>query len=326
VTSKDLFTIDNITGIRKEDRNRLISAKIYSVKDLVVRGAMNVSEAIGIPAHTCNRMCSSARTRLEELGVVNRPFKTPAHKKVERISLGSTALDGLLGGRGLHTGAVTEFFGQSNSGKTQICHTACVTVQAGKDRVGLARKALYIDTESTFTQERIRQIAEVRGLNKTKAVNNIMVAQPMNSIDQEHYLVKAGSVIDQHNNIKLLIVDSVTGLYRGEYIGRAVLAERQQRLYRYMLMLRRLSEVYRVAVVVTNQVNEIPEVFTGPFRHKPIGGNVMAHASTYRIRLRQFGSYRIAVLTHSPYLPEKQIYFGISAIGISDVPNPETLK
>jgi hypothetical protein len=62
-------------------------------------------------------------------------------------------------------------------------------------------------------------------------------------------------------------------------------------------MLRRISEVYGLAVVVTNQVNEAPADFTGPFRHKPIGGNVMAHASKYRIRLRQFGCYRIAGLT-----------------------------
>ena len=76
--------------------------------------------------------------------------------------------------------------------------------------------------------------------------------------------------------------------------------------------------------MVTNQVNKAPTDFTGPFLHKPIGGNVMAHASTYRIRLRQFGPHRVADLTHSPYLPEKHVYFGISAQGVCDA-TPEPL-
>ena len=153
-----------------------------------------------------------------------------------------------------------------------------------------------------------------------------MIASPTSSSEQELYLERVGSIIDLHKNIKLLVVDSVTSLYRAEYIGRAALAERQQRLNRHMQMLRRISEVYGVAVVVTNQVNEAPTDFTGYLRHKPIGGNVMAHASTYRIRLRQFGPHRVSELTHSPYLPEKYVYFGISAQGVCDVSTPEPLK
>lgn len=326
MTPKDLFSIDNITGIRNKVKSRLISAEICSAKDLVVRGAMNVSEATRIPMHTCNRVCNTARARLEQLGIIDRPFRTPVYQEIERISLGSTTLDSLLGGRGLHTRAITEFFGESNSGKTQLCHTLCVTVQLGKEQGKLAGKALYIDTESTFTPERIASIAEARGLDRSEAMKNIIVAKPMSSTEQEHYLERAGSIIDQHRNIRLLIVDSVTGLYRGEYIGRAALPERQQRLYRHMLMLKRFSEVYRAAVVVTNQVIEAPEDFTGPFRHKPIGGNVMAHASTYRIRLRQLGWHRRAELIHSPYLPENRAWFGLSAEGVYDVPTPEPLR
>lgn len=246
MASKDPFSIDNINGIAKQDKKRLLAAEIYSVKDLVVRGAMNVSEDTGIPMHACKRMCSSARSRLEELGIINRTFSTPTYQEIERISLGSANLDSLLGGKGVHTEAITQFFGESNSGKTQICHSLCVTVQHGKDQGGLAGKTLYMDTESTFTQERIGQIAKARGIDRSDAIKNIILVKAMSSTEEEHYLERAGSIIDQHKNVKLLIVDSVTGLYRAEYIGRAalpVLPERQQRLYRHMRMLRRISEI-----------------------------------------------------------------------------------
>ncbi len=325
MTSKDPFSIDTITGITNKDKKGLISAEIYSLKDLIVRGAINVSEATNIPLDTCKKICGLARIRLEELGIVSRPFMNPMYKELDRISLGSETLNALLGGRGLHTEAITEIFGESNSGKTQLCHTLCVMVQLDKHNGGLAGKALYIDTESTFTPERITSIADARGLDRTQAINNILLAKAMSSTEQEHCLERASSIMNQHKVIKLLVIDSVTGLYRGEYIGRTALSERQQRLYRHMLMLKRFSEIYRVAVVVTNQVNQSPKEFPGPFPG-PVGGNVMAHASKYRIRLRQFGDRRIAALTHSPYLPEKQVCFIISVGGVYGVPNPEPLE
>ena len=104
MNSKDPFSIYNIAGIRKEDKNRLLEAEICSVKDLVVRGPMNVSEATGIPISHCTQICSKAKSKLEQLGIINAPFTTSTNKEIERISLGSTALDDLLGGRGLHTG------------------------------------------------------------------------------------------------------------------------------------------------------------------------------------------------------------------------------
>jgi DNA repair protein RadA len=144
----------------------------------------------------------------------------------------------------------------------------------------------------------------------------------MSTSEQEHYLETIGTIIDKHKNIRLLIVDSVTSLYRAEFIGRAALPERQQRLHRHMQMLQRFSEVYEVAVVVSNQVNEAPNPFAGSLiRNKPIGGNIMAHDSMYRVGLRQFGDRRIAELIHSPHLPENHIYFKVSEKGVLDMAN-----
>lgn len=53
---------------------------------------------------------------------------------------------------------------------------------------------------------------------------------------------------------------------------------------------------------------------------KPIGGNIMAHASTTRVALRKGrGPERIAKIVDSPCLPECDGKFQIGANGVSDV-------
>ena len=62
---------------------------------------------------------------------------------------------------GMETGSVTEMYGEFRTGKTQLCHTLCVTCQLPLDQGGAEGKAMYIDTEGTFRPTRLVQIAEV---------------------------------------------------------------------------------------------------------------------------------------------------------------------
>jgi DNA repair protein RadA len=318
IPNEDPFSINTLKGIADDAKSCLLGAGIRSIRDVIVRGDKTVSEVAGIPMESSRLICNKARTKLEQLGVMPAPFTSTTDKEVEQISLGSKSLDTLLGG-GVQTGAITEFFGESNAGKTQICHTLCVMVQQAKSYGGLDGKAIYIDTESTFNIKRILSIAEARGFDASRAIKNIICAKPMSSTDQDHYVGISGSIIDEHKNVRLLIVDSIISLYRAEYLGRAVLSERQQKLYRQMQMLRRISEVYGVAVVITNQVNQTPDNYPLDLNHKPLGGHVMAHASTYRTHLRVSGVNRTATLVHSPYLPENVARFTLSEQGVSDV-------
>ena len=83
---------------------------------------------------------------------------------------------------------------------------------------------------------------------------------------------------------KLLIVDSIMALFRVDYSGRGELAERQQTLAQMMSKLQKISEEYNVAVLVPNQMTSDPGA-TMSFQadpKKPIGGNIIAHASTTR--------------------------------------------
>jgi DNA repair protein RadA len=234
--------------------------------------------------------------------------------KIQRISTGSKNLDYLLGG-GIETGAVTEFFGEPGTGKTQICLTLSVMVSQTVSKGGLDARALYIDTENKFIPERVVSIAQSRGFDPEKATHNILLAKVINSTHQEAILQNANSMIDA-NNVKLLIVDSIISHYRAEYLGRAKLSERQQRLNKFMHSLVRIAQTRGIAVVITNQITLFGNVVT------PTGGHVMSHASTYRVHLKGTPDFRYAIMIDSPYHPKIDVVFKISEEGIGDPKSP----
>ena len=199
---------------------------------------------------------------------------------------------------------------------SQICHTLCVMVQQPKGEGGLGAGAVYIDTEGTFRPERIAEIAEARDMDSDKVLSRITVARAYNSAHQELIVKDLGRVIEP-NKVKLVILDSAVAHYRAEFLGRGTLAERQQRLNRFMHQLLRTAEIYNIAVVVTNQVQAAPDSFFGdPTR--PTGGHVVAHTSTYRIYLRKAAKNRIARMVDSPYHPERDTVFVLNDRGVDD--------
>ena len=314
----DLDTIDEIGPATKD---RLEQAGFKSIKDLVVRGPNDVSENTGMEMEKSIYLCNKARIRLEDLGIIDKSFISATklydkRKKEERISTGSKNLDDLFEG-GIESKAVTEIYGEYGTGKTQICHTLCILVQQQRKFKGRSyNKALYIDTENTFRPERIVSIALARKLDPDRALENIIVAKAYNSAHQELIIEETGPIIDS-NNVKLLVVDSAVAHYRSEFLGRATLSERQQRLNKFMHMLVRIAEMYAVAVVVTNQIQSSPDaVFGEAFR--PTGGHVVAHTSTYRVFLKRAGKNRIARMVDSPYHPEREVLFTLNEQGVAD--------
>ena len=118
-----------------------------------------------------------------------------------------------------------------------------------------------------------------------------------------------------------MIVDSATALFRTDYSGRGELSARQMALAQFLRTLMRLADEFGVAVVITNQVVaqvDGASMFTADPK-KPIGGNIMAHASTTRLYLRKGrGETRICKVYDSPCLPESEAVFAINADGIGD--------
>jgi len=314
-----IFEIDTLNDIGPATKSSLKEAGFRSIKDLVIRGPIDIAEATGIAIEKCILLCNRAREILEDIGVLDKPFTTANEiyekRKLEyRISTGSKNLDELLDG-GIETRAITELYGEYGTGKTQICHTLCVTVQQSKAEDNISR-ALYIDTENTFRPERIASIASARKIDPRVALENVIVAKAYNSSHQEVIIQESPNVINLHN-IKIMIVDSIVSHYRAEFLGRSFLSERQQRINRLLHILLRIAETCKIAVVITNQIQSSPDAIFGD-PNKATGGNVMAHTSTYRLYLKKAGKNRIARMVDSPYHLEREILFALNEQGIGD--------
>jgi DNA repair protein RadA len=200
---------------------------------------------------------------------------------------------------------------------TQLSHQLSVNVQLPLERGGLSGRAVYIDSEGTFRWERIEAMARNLGLNPDEVMENIFYVRAVNS-DHQMAVVEEVSEMIPERNIKLVVVDSVTGHFRAEYPGRENLASRQQKLNRHLHQLMKMAEIYNIAVVITNQVMARPDVFYGD-PTQAVGGHVLYHAPGVRVQLRKSrGNKRIARVVDAPHLPEGEAVFSITESGIKD--------
>ncbi len=309
--------IADLPGIGPASVKKLEDAGIYDLMGLAVMSPSQLAELAGISESIARKAIQAAR-KMMKLGFSDGLEFAEKRKEVRYIITGSKNLDDLLGGRGVETKAITEAFGSYGSGKTQLGLQLAVNAQLPLDKGGANGKAVWIDTEGTFRPERIKQIAESLGANSEKVLKNIFVARAFNSDHQILLIDKIGEMIKDGEPIKLVIIDSLTAHFRAEYAGRGTLADRQQKLNKYIHQLTRLAEQYNLAVYVTNQVMANPAVMFGD-PTVAVGGNIVGHASTYRLYLRRGkkGS-RVAKLIDSPNLPDNETIFFITKSGIRD--------
>jgi DNA repair protein RadA len=307
---------------------KLKMAGIESVFDLAIsipHQLTDISEGMltGTDEHVALELVTKAKKALVDSGLLYKDFSTAQdildrRKNLLRCTTGSAKLDSFLKG-GIETQAITEVAGEFGSGKSQICYTLCVTANTPLDRKGLSGNVIFIDTENTFRSERIFQIAEHRGFSADEILRRIYVCKIYNTSHLEMIIQDLGKSIEEYR-AKLVIVDSIIALHRAEFTGRGTLAERQQRLNVMLHKLNRLAEVHNIAVVVTNQVQSQPDDFSaGRDGLRATGGNVMGHATTYRILLRKAGKTRIAIMVDSPYHMYDQTRFSITEAGVQDV-------
>jgi len=310
--------LTDIPGIGPAAIAKLEAAGVFDLMGVATLTPPALSELSGLGESVARKAIQAARGMLD-LGFMDAFEFEKKRKDINYITTGSDNLNQLLGGKGVESKAITEVFGAFGSGKTQLALSLAVCVQLPKADGGADGKAVYIDTEGTFRPERIKQFAEGVGANPEKVLKNIFVARAFNSDHQILLLEKINEMIKNGEPIKLLIVDSLTAHFRAEYSGRGQLADRQQRLNRYLHDLMKLAEQRNIAVLVTNQVMSNPAMMFGD-PTTPIGGNIVAHASTYRIYLRRGKQdTRVAKLIDSPNLPDNATSFMVASDGLKDV-------
>ncbi|KAF1330719.1 hypothetical protein FI667_g4649, partial [Globisporangium splendens] len=195
----------------------------------------------------------------EKMGFVSASALYLKTKSKTFITTGAKQLDSILGG-GLETMSVTEL---------------CVTAQLPRSQGGGAGKVAFVDTEGTFRPNRVAEIAKERyNLNPSDVLDNIIVARAHSHDTQMDLIVKLGVLFadPEQGPFKLLIIDSVTALFRTDFSGRGELSDRQQRLNQHLIRLVKHAEEFNIAVLVVNQVMADPgaNAMFGPVL-KPVG-------------------------------------------------------
>ncbi|KAL9648231.1 hypothetical protein ABK040_009235 [Willaertia magna] len=305
-------------GISATDVKKLVAGGFHTVQSLIMTPRKNIIAVKGISEAKCDKILEQAQ-KLVPTGFSTASEYAVKRQNIVRITTGSKELDKLLGG-GIETNSLTELFGEFRTGKTQLCHTLCVTCQLPLESGGGEGKALYIDTEGTFRPERLTPIAERFGLKAEDVLDNVTFARAYSSDHQEKLLIEAAKALTE-SHFALIVVDSATALYRTEYSGRGELSARQIKLAGFLRALQKLADEFNVAVVLTNQVVAQVDgaaMFTADPK-KPIGGNIMAHMTQTRLSLRKGrGEQRVCKVYDSPSLPEAEAVFAIYNEGIAD--------
>ncbi|KAM0671742.1 DNA repair protein Rad51 [Ordospora colligata] len=306
-------------GILAGDIAKLVEAGFTTVESLAFAPKKQLLSIKGFSDVKVDKLIKEA-AKLVPMGFTTASEYHQRRSELVYLTTGSSEVDKLMNG-GFESGSITEIFGEFRTGKTQICHTLAVTCQLPVEQGGAGGKAMYIDTEGTFRSERLFPIAERFGLDPNEVLDNISYARAYNSDHQSQLLIKASAMMSE-SKYAVLIVDSATALYRTDFSGRGELGARQLHLAKYLRSLVNLAETFRVAVVITNQVvsnvDGAAAMFAGDMK-KPIGGNIMAHASTTRLYLRKGrGETRICKIYNSPCCPENEATFTIAPEGVTD--------
>ncbi|XP_061220454.1 meiotic recombination protein DMC1/LIM15 homolog isoform X1 [Neopsephotus bourkii] len=309
-------------GINVADIKKLKSVGICTIKGIQMTTRRALCNVKGLSEAKVDKI-KEAANKLIEPGFLTASEYSEKRKMVFHITTGSQEFDKLLGG-GIESMAITEAFGEFRTGKTQLAHTLCVLFWNG----GLlfSEHGLYKEKSLTLTNtsrpDRLRDIADRFSLDHDAVLDNVLYARAYTSEHQMELLDYVAAKFHEEADIfKLLIIDSIMALFRVDFSGRGELAERQQKLAQMLSRLQKISEEYNVAVFVTNQMTADPGA-TMTFQadpKKPIGGHILAHASTTRISLRKGrGELRIAKIYDSPEMPENEATFAITAGGIGD--------
>ncbi|MFH1424576.1 MAG: DNA repair and recombination protein RadA [archaeon] len=307
--------LEAIAGVGPATAKKLEEAGLKDAKSIATASAGDISAIADISEAKAKKIIAMAKENLD-MGFETADKLMERRKEIGRLTTASEPFDALLGG-GLETQAITEAFGEFGSGKSQIAMQLAVNVQLPVEKGGLDGDCLYIDSEHTFRPERAMQMAKKIGLDPEEALKRIHIARAYSSDDQMLMAEQADPLL-REGKIKLVVVDSLTSLFRVEYSGRGTLAARQQKLNRHLNVLHKLADNYNAVVYVTNQVMSKPDMFFGD-PTKPIGGHILGHSATFRLYLRKGkAGKRIARLIDSPNLPEGEAVFKVTEEGLGD--------
>ena len=311
------LTIEDLPGVGPSTADKLREGGFPTLLEIGAASPAELTAIGGLGETTAIKAIEFAREVMKSKFDLKTAGEVLEYRKeMIRVPTGIKGLDELLGG-GIESQAITEFYGSFGSGKSQLAHMACV--QALKQFPD--KKVVYIDTENSFRPNRLVDFARGSGVDEELIKTQVVCATSFNSSHQIILVDKVEDMLKNKEPISLLVVDSFMSHFRGEFVGRATLSDRQTRVTKAISQLAKLATVYNVAVVITNQVMTNPgQLFGDPTM--PIGGNMLGHTSKFRIYLRRGkkGS-RVASLVDAPDLPDGECNFFVESEGFKDAWN-----
>ncbi len=313
------LSVGQLEGVGAVTTKKLEAFGIKNIIDICVRGGQEVSEITGVDKAKANNWVFNSQRILEDNDLIRNTNMEimdllEYQENQPRLASKCTAVDDLFNG-GLVSESVYEVYGEFGCGKTQLCLS--LTAEA----ISQGEDVVWIDCEDTFKPRRLKEILIARELATEENANEMLEhVKYFYTPNTEQLLgtVDSLSQLMQELNVRLLVLDGSIGQFREEYLGRGHLSVRQNQIARLMTHIKNISFYFRCVVLFTNQVQSDPSVMFGdPI--KPIGGNIVAHASTYRVYFKKSGKKRIARMVDSPEHEMLDAPYSLTVKGIEDV-------
>lgn len=327
----DPLTLNDVPGLGSIGIKKLNDVGIFSKTDIVVHKWTRIAAETGMTKDDAEEAVQFCRKALQKMDSDKHwPTQMSAwellqrRKKLKRWTTGSKAVDDLIGG--LEARAITEFSGKFAAGKTQISHSLCVTIASITPEKGeRPNGVLMFDTEGTCRPERLQEIllARDKKADVEKVLSLITVIRPRDAAHQVYLLENCLQIIEDLN-IKAIVIDSGTALFRQGLAEYGEQGFKYRLLNQYVGMLGNVGETYDIPIIVMNQVY----ASTNPFDpgQKIYGGNVWGHAMTYRVSLKKKGKLWVATTLDFPHKAVEDALFDITSAGVVDVKKKEKKK
>jgi DNA repair protein RAD51 len=163
------------------------------------------------------------------------------------ISTGLKKLDQYLGG-GIKSGIITDIFGATGTGKTQLA------MQISLNSLQQGGQVLFQDTTGQFRPERMFDLIQTYNLEHN-LLENVKVGRITNTSEQIQYLSKI-----KENEFSLVIIDNVTDLFSFEFPKEEQILERNTIFIQYMRDLSSITIEKNLPIVITNMIRKIDDL------------------------------------------------------------------
>ncbi len=226
---------------------------------------------------------------------------------MDKLSSGCSSIDSLLKG-GFSINQISLVYGEASSGKTLL--TFQCAIEAARQKF----KVFYIDSDQSFSPHRLDSLP----LNPV-SLEQIIIFRPDDFQDQIGITETFENLMTKTKT--LLVIDSITGLYRASLgkLKETIVYNRE--LNRELAYLSDLSKRFPLVTVLTGEVHSQPG--PGEWSVEPVATRSLEHWSSTIARLRHTAKPDIRELVLEKLdgrtVQSPRALFRITSQGLEDV-------